>query len=115
MKEVIAIIRSAKWQETKAKLLELGVTSYTTARVYGRGRQKGLQYLSRHGTRTVGMRYIPKRMVWLWLQEDQVPVIVDALMHINKTGQIGDGKIFICPAADALRVRTGECGEVALV
>lgn len=115
MKEVMAIIRPSKWQMTKAKLLELGITCYTTSRVYGRGRQKGLHYLNRQGIKNVGVRCIPKRMIWLWLDDEQVSAIIDALMAINRTGQIGDGKIFVCPADDALRVRTGERGQVALV
>ncbi|SRR5258708_2918143 len=113
MKEVIAIIRSGRWTVTKAKLTELGITSYTTSRVFGRGRQKGLRYLSRLGG-TIGMRTVPKRLVWLWLHEEQVPRVIEALMAVNRTGAIGDGKIFVCPAEDAIRLRTGDRGELAV-
>ena len=114
MKEVIAIIRSGKWQATKAKLAELGITSYTTCRVYGRGKQKGLRYLNRQGG-TSGMNMMPKRMTWMWLHEDQVPRVIAAITEVNRTGSIGDGKIFICPAEDAIRLRTGDRGELAVV
>ena len=113
MKEVFAIIRPGKWQATKIKLVELGVASYTTCRVYGRGRQKGLNYLNRQGG-TTGMRMIPKRAVLLWLHEEQLQPVVDALIAVNQTGSIGDGKIFVCPAEDAVRVRTGDRGELAV-
>jgi nitrogen regulatory protein PII 2 len=113
MKEVMAIIRPGKWQATKAKLMEMAISSYTTCRVAGRGRQKGLKYLSRQGG-TTGMRTVPKRMVWLWLHEDQVESVVQALMNVNRTGAIGDGKIFVCPAVDAIRLRTGDRGALAV-
>ena len=114
MKEVMAVIRPHKWQTTKKKLLELGISSYTVLRVYGRGRQKGLQYLNRNGPGTIGMRTIPKRLIWLWLQDDQVQNVVQTLIESNKTGQIGDGKIFICPLENAMRLRTGEMGLTAV-
>jgi nitrogen regulatory protein PII 2 len=113
MKEVIAIIRPAKWLATKAKLKDLGLTSYTTSRVSGRGRQRGLKYLSRQGGIT-GMRTVPKRLIWLWLHDEQVKPVVDAITGINRTGAIGDGKIFVCPAEDAIRIRTGDRGELAV-
>lgn len=114
MKEVIAIIRPGKWQATKAKLVEMGISSYTTCRVSGRGRQKGLKYLSRQGG-TIGMRTVPKRMVWLWLPEEQAAAVVQAIIEVNRTGAIGDGKIIVCPAADAIRLRTDDRGELAVV
>ena len=113
MKEVMAIIRPGKWTATKLKLVDLGITSYTTSRVYGRGRQKGLRYLSRQGGRT-GMNTVPKRLVWLWLHDEQVPRVVEAIIEVNRTGAIGDGKIFVCPAEDAIRLRTGDRGELAV-
>ena len=114
MKEIIAIIRPGRWTATKAKLVELGVTSYTTSRVAGRGRQKGLRYLGRRGG-TVGRRTVPKRLIWLWLHEEQVSPVVEAIMAVNRTGSIGDGKVFICPAEDAVRLRTGDRGEIAVL
>ena len=113
MKEVIAIIRPSRWQTTKAKLMELGITSFTTCRVHGRGRQKGLRYLSKNGG-TTGMRLMPKRLVWFWLENDHVASAVKTLIDMNRTGSIGDGKIFICPAEDAVRLRNGDRGELAV-
>jgi nitrogen regulatory protein PII 2 len=114
MKEVMAIIRPGQWNATRAKLVELNISGYTTCRVYGRGKQKGLRYLSKQGG-TIGMRYIPKRLVWMWLHEDQVDPVVQALIAVNQTGEIGDGKIFVCAADDALRVRTGDRGALAVL
>jgi nitrogen regulatory protein PII 2 len=114
VKEIIAIIRPGKWIATKRKLHELGLTSYTTSRVQGRGKQKGLRYIGRDGKTKVGMKTIPKRMVWFWVGEDRLKSVVQILLEVNRTGEIGDGKIFVCPAESALRVRTGERGEAAL-
>lgn len=113
MKEIIAIIRPQKWAATKARLMELGVMSFTTCRVYGRGRQNGVRYVTPQGG-VAGMRTVPKRLVWLWLPEELVPEVIDALIEVNRTGAIGDGKIFICPMEDALRLRTGDRGELAV-
>ena len=113
MKEVIVILRPGKWQEAKTKLVELGISSYTTCRVQGRGRQRGLRYLNRQGG-TTRMQMMPKRLVWIWLHEEQVEPVIEAMIAVNKTGAIGDGKIFVCPADDAVRVRTGDRGELAV-
>jgi nitrogen regulatory protein PII 2 len=115
MKDVIAVIRPGRWQATKEALTALGITSHTQCRVSGRGRQKGLRYLDKRGMQAVGMVYMPKRLVWLSVSDEQVPSVVDALIAVNKTGEIGDGKIFVCPAENAIRVRTGDEGPLALL
>ena len=116
MKEVIAILRSNKWQATKKKLLDMDINSFTVKRVSGRGQQKGLQYLyfAGRGKSPVGMSFVAKRLVWFWLSEDQVEPVVTAIMEVNRTGEIGDGKIFVCPIEDAIRIRTGEAGLIAV-
>jgi nitrogen regulatory protein PII 2 len=113
MKEIFAIIRPGKWLATKTKLLEMGITSFTTRRVHGRGRQKGLRYLNRQGG-TTGIGMIPKRAVWLWVNDEPLRAVVEAIIAVNRTAAIGDGKIFICPAEDAVRLRTGDRGELAV-
>ena len=107
MKELIAIIQPGKWTATKMKLKAAGVTGYTTCRTFGRGKQKGLQYVGARGEKT-GMSMVSKRLVWIWLEDDLLAAAVGAIMDANRTGAIGDGKIFVCPVEDAMRVRTGD-------
>ena len=115
MKEITAIIRSNMWQKTKSRLVEEGFSSFTVQRVYGRGRQKGLNYLSKSGTLEEGIRYLPKRMVTLFVNEEDAERVVQSLISANQSGEIGDGKIFICPVEGVERVRTGEKAKEALV
>lgn len=112
MKEIIAIIRSNKWQETKTRLMEAGVSSYTVQRVYGRGRQKGLKYQSKSGLD--GISYLPKRMLTVFVDEKEVQGVVELIIKANRTGEIGDGKIFVSPLGEVQRVRTGEQGVAVL-
>ena len=114
MKEVIAIIRPNQWQKTKARLLEEGFTSFTVHRVYGRGRQKGLQYL-KSGKIVEGIRFLPKRMLTLFVKEEDVQTVSDLLIQVNRTGEIGDGKIFVSPLDAVERVRTSEKGQEVLI
>ncbi len=115
MKEIIAIIRPQQWQKTKAKLLEEGFNAFTVHRVYGRGRQKGLQYLSKSKEGIEGICFLPKRMVTLFVPQEEVETVVQILMGTNRTGEIGDGKIFVCPLDMVERVRTGEKGQEVLI
>ena len=114
MKEIIAVIRSNQWKRTKDKLLEEGINSFTVHRVYGRGRQKGLQYLSKSGQMEEGIRFLPKRMVTVFVNDEESDGVVQLIAQANKTGEIGDGKIFVCPLESVERVRTGEKGPDVL-
>jgi nitrogen regulatory protein PII 2 len=114
MQEIIAIIRPHQWQKTKKSLLESGFTAYTIQRVYGRGRQKGLNYLSKTGRIEEGIRFLPKRMLTLFINDEDSDSVIELLTKNNYTGEIGDGKIFICPLENAERIRTGETGEQTL-
>jgi len=118
MKEVIAIIRMNKIQATKDVLAEAGYTCLTANLVYGRGKQKGL-YISPLGnvkpdSKKAAIRFIPKRMLTLVVDDDSVPTVVEMIMRTNRTGMVGDGRIFVCPMTDAVRIRTGERGDAAL-
>jgi nitrogen regulatory protein PII 2 len=124
MKEVIAIIRRHNLQETKAGLLGIGVPALTMVSVEGRGKEKGipswnyeldpaLTELEEKNTGT-SMRFIPKRMISTVVEDDDVPKVVETIIRTNQSGHIGDGKIFVCPVDDAVRVRTGESGEQAI-
>ena len=124
MKEVIAIIRRHNLQETKAGLLGIGIPALTMASVEGRGKQKGLPgwnyeldpALTELKERNLGacMRFVPKRMISTVVEDDDVPKVIETIIRTNQSGHIGDGKIFVCPIEDTVRVRTGERGEQAL-
>lgn len=122
MKEIIAIIRPNKMAKTKEVLDSLGFPSMTATRVMGRGKQKAIlneitfeinepELLKEKGN----MRYIPKRLISLVVPDEDASLTVEAIMKVNCTGQIGDGKIFVCPIDDAVRVRTEEKGEKAIL
>jgi len=109
MKEVIAIIRPEKWQPTREALEgleELGVWELAHYRVLGRGRQRGLRYLrrvtgARDGPGTMAatsVQFLPKRMVSWLVPDERLNELLGALIRVNQTGNIGDGKVFICPA-----------------
>ncbi len=121
MKEILAIIRPNKMTKTKEVLETLGSPAMTAIRVMGRGKQKAIlnevsmvtkepELLNAEGN----MRYIPKRMISVVVPDEDTSLIIEAIMKINHTGQIGDGKIFVCPINDAFRVRTKESGDAAI-
>jgi len=124
MKEVLAIIRRHNLQETKAGLLGIGIPALTMVSVEGRGKQKGLPGWNYELDPTlteveekntgVSMRFIPKRMIYAVVEDEDVPKVVETIIRTNQSGHIGDGKIFVCPVEDAVRVRTGESGEQAI-
>ena len=109
LKEVIAVIRPERYHETKRQVEPLRLPGCTQQRVLGRGHARGLRYLPRRGAVLgMGVRYLPKRML-SWIVEDtQVDPLVRALIDANQTGQLGDGKIFVLPIEEAVRIRTGE-------
>lgn len=123
MKEIIAFIRTSKMNATKKKLDELNISSVTAIPVLGRGNQRGLNpvlagiEISKDAIvkgNVTGMRFVPKRMLIIVAKDEDVETIVNALVKVNKTGFIGDGKIFVCPTDNAMRVRTQESGNAAL-
>ena len=115
LKEIIAIIRPGKWPATSAKLAEAGIVALTRHRIYGRGKQRGLRYGSTApGEEPAGISFLPKWMVHVVVEDSQVEAVVRALMEANRTGEIGDGKIFVCPVEEAVRIRTNETEEYAV-
>ncbi|MCK4467764.1 MAG: P-II family nitrogen regulator [Desulfobacterales bacterium] len=118
MKEIYAIIRLNKVYDTKKSLEEIGFPSLTafSYRVFGRGKQKGLIdevsfSISPEVTESAkggGMKYIPKRLLYLAVNDEDVAGVVDAVIQANQTGHHGDGRIFVCPLEEAIRIRTGE-------
>lgn len=123
MKEIVAIIRPKKVEETKEALASLGFPIFTALAVLGRGHQRGIagEVTTPIDTRlkakekTIGMKFIPKRMVSIIVEDSNVDEIVETLISINQTAQIGDGKIFVCPIEGAVRIRTNETGTDALI
>lgn len=123
MKEVIAIIRPKMVAKTKAELEGMGINSMTAIPVLGRGRQKGIMgevdieyrpHIKDQG-QSAGMKYVPKRYLSLVIPDNAVEAVVRTIIQVNKTGEVGDGKIFVCPIGDVLRVRTGETGDSAVL
>ena len=123
MKEVLAVIRMNKMNETKRALADAGVASMTARKVIGRGKGK-VDYLLLKGAEegyeeainqlSPGPKLIPKRMLTMVVPDSKVDLTVKTVIEVNKTGAPGDGKIFVMPVSDAVRVRTGELGDDAL-
>ena len=112
MKKVEAVIRHFKLEEVKDALTEIGVQGMTVSEVRGFGRQKGHKEQYRGGEYTVD--FLPKAKMEVIVPDDQVKAVVDTILESARTGQIGDGKIFVLPVEDIIRIRTGEAGDTAL-
>ena len=112
MKKIEAIVRHHKLDEVKDALVEQGVHGMTITEVRGFGRQKGHTEMYR-GTE-YEIDFIPKIKIEIVVADAQFEQAVKAIVDTAKTGQVGDGKIFICDLADTVRIRTGETGESAL-
>jgi nitrogen regulatory protein PII len=112
MKLVKAIIKPFKLEEVKEALSEIGVEGMTVTEVKGFGRQKGHTEIYRGSEYTVD--FLPKVMVDVAISEDLVGKVVEAIKNAAKTGKIGDGKIFVIPIEEAIRIRTDETGDGAI-
>ena len=112
MKKVEAIIREERLENVKKALEEGGYFAMTITEVSGRGEQKGLTLPWRVGEYRVDL--LPKLKIEIVVQDKAVDAIVKAICENSGTGEIGDGKIFIIPVENAIRVRTGETGNVAI-
>jgi nitrogen regulatory protein P-II 1 len=112
MKKVEAIIKPFKLDEVKQALTELGITGLTVVEVKGFGRQKGHTELYRGAEYVVD--FLPKVKVEVVVDDALVGKVVEAIERAAKTGRIGDGKIFVTPVDEVIRIRTGERGGDAL-
>ena len=117
MKEVLAIIQMNKMEGTKDALDVIGIPSITAYKVTGRGKQTGLQIP--HPSQLLqsdqkSMKYIPKRMISVMVEDEFVPAVVAVITKVNRTGNFGDGRIFVCPVDESVRIRTGERGNEAI-
>lgn len=123
MKEVIAVVRMNKMNQTKKALTDAGIAAFFAHEAWGRG--KGLVNMAvaagaaqgyQEAAEVLGNKgkLFAKRMVTVVVPDDKVTAVVEAISAANKTGNAGDGKIFVLPVADSIRVRTGETGSCAI-
>ena len=111
MKFIIAIIKPFKLEEVKAALAEVGVEGMTVTEVKGFGRQKGHTEIYRGSEYTVD--FLPKVKIEIAIADELASKAIDAIVNSAKTGKIGDGKVFVVPLDEVIRIRTGERGEAA--
>ncbi len=112
MKKVEAIVKPFKLEEVKDALAGLGIQGMTVTEVKGFGRQKGHKELYRGAEYVV--EFLPKMKIEIVVSDDVLDNTVKAIVDAASTGRIGDGKIFVSPVDDAVRIRTGESGDVAI-
>lgn len=112
MKKIEAIIRPGKLDPVLNALQNLGYPGITVTEVEGHGRQKGITAQWRGKTYT--MELVAKVKLEIIARDEEVDIIVGTIVNTAKTGEIGDGKIFIYPVDDVIRIRTGDRGEVAI-
>lgn len=124
MKEIMAVIRMNKMNQTKKALADAGIPAFVAREGYGRGKglvnQAVLEGAAAGNEEAIALlgtkgRLYPKRIVSLVVPDAQVRQAVAVLVSVNQTGQAGDGKIFVLPVSDSIRVRTGEAGDAAIV
>ncbi|MBI5692552.1 MAG: P-II family nitrogen regulator [Verrucomicrobia bacterium] len=112
MKLITAIIKPFKLEEVKTALAEVGVEGMTVTEVKGFGRQKGHTEIYRGSEYTVD--FLPKVKIEIAVADGLVPKALDAIVASARTGKIGDGKIFVLPLEEVVRIRTDERGEIAV-
>ena len=112
MKMVMAVIKPFKLDEVRDSLTELGIQGITVTEVRGFGRQKGHTEIYRGAEYEVN--YLPKIKLELAIEDDLLDRVLETISNTAKTGQIGDGKLFVSDLTTAVRIRTGETGSEAL-
>ena len=112
MKKVEAFIRNESFEAVRLDLLERGFPSLSISEAQGSGRQKGITEQYRGSELTIHLR--PKLKLEIVVDDKDVSVVVETILKHARTGQVGDGKIFVLPVEAAIRIRTGEDGELVL-
>lgn len=124
MKEIIAVVRMNKMNVTKEALSDAGIAAYFAHEAQGRGLGfvntkliEGVEQGFEEAAAVLGEKgkLYPKRMITAVIEDDQVDDVVEAIIKVNQTGKPGDGKIFVLPVNDAVRIRTGEVGVKSIV
>ncbi|MGF1491454.1 MAG: P-II family nitrogen regulator [Microcoleaceae cyanobacterium] len=112
MKKIEAIIRPFKLDEVKIALVNAGIVGMTVSEVRGFGRQKGQTERYRGSEYTV--EFLQKLKIEIVVEDDQADMVVDKVIAASRTGEIGDGKIFVSPVEQIVRIRTGEKNQEAI-
>jgi nitrogen regulatory protein P-II 1 len=112
MKRIIAVIREEKLEDVKKALIAVGCDGMNISEIKGRGRQLGIRESYRGSNYCIDL--IPKTRVELILKDEDVEEVCTALINAARTGEVGDGKIFISPIDEVIRIRTGEKGNEAV-
>jgi len=112
MIKIEAIIRPQKLDEVKAALNEIGIAGITVTEVHGSGKQKGYTQTYRGAEYTINL--LQKVKIEVVVPDDLAEEVVEVVQEAARTGEIGDGKIFLIPVSDAVRIRTGERGDTAV-
>ncbi len=112
MKKIEAVIKPFKLDEVREALSEIGVSGLTVTEVKGFGRQKGHTELYRGAEYVVD--FLPKVKIEIVVPDASVDIAIDSIVKAARTGKIGDGKIFVMPVDQVVRIRTGETGEEAV-
>jgi nitrogen regulatory protein P-II 1 len=112
MKTVIAVVKPFKVDDVKAALQAVGVTGLTVSEARGFGRQRGHTEVYRGAEYQVD--FVPKSRIEVWVEDEQVDGVSDAIVKAARTGKIGDGKVAVVPLEEVVRIRTGEHGPDAL-
>ncbi len=112
MKQITAVIKPFKLEEVREALADVGVSGLTVTEVKGFGRQKGHTELYRGAEYVVD--FLPKVKVEVVVKDEDVDRVVESIVTAAKTGKIGDGKIFVTPVEQVIRIRTGETDESAI-
>ena len=112
MQKIEAIVREDSFNPIKIALEEKGIVSMTVSDVIGRGQQKGVFLKRRAGEHRID--FLPKKKIELVLEDNNLQTALDIICKIGRTGAIGDGKIFVMPVAEVIRIRTGDKGVEAI-
>ncbi|MCK6600962.1 MAG: P-II family nitrogen regulator [Bacteroidetes bacterium] len=112
MKKIEAVIRPFKLDDVRKALVDFGVVGMTVSEIKGFGRQKGHAEIYRGNEYQI--EFLPKIKIEIVVSDNQVDDIVSLIIEKSKTNTVGDGKIFIFPVEDVIRIRTGESGEEAI-
>ena len=112
MKKVTAMIKPFKLDDVREALSDIGIQGMTVTEVKGFGRQKGHTEVYRGAEYTVD--FLPKIQIDIVLSDDQIERVIEVIIETARTGKVGDGKIFVTPVDQVIRIRTGETGDVAV-